>query len=518
MWEQWGLWGWGGWRPWERSASTASTVAPVNERLPFDPDKMAAPRRPIAPAADATPWSVSRLAGEIDATLRRGVPAPVRVIGEVSGFRDRTHWYFDLKDEGAVVNCVLFANIARKINPPPRDGEQVVVKGRVEFYTKAGKVSFILESLERAGEGPLDRAFRELCATLKAEGYFAVERKKPLPRFPRRIAVITSRSAAALQDVIDTARRRCPAVGLVLVDVPVQGDAAAPEIARAIDRVSRHHQRLGVDAIIVTRGGGSKEDLWCFNERVVADAIHRCTVPLVAAIGHETDTTIAELVADERCATPTQAAMRLTPDTGELIRQLDSTQRRLITALARGADIASRDIDRSADRLESAAFDTVAALRTRAHQLELRLERVRPQAQHARMIGRLAAAEDRLRRAVQSRLDPSRLLAAQEGLARSVARRSTDAAARLAALDKHLAAVSPKRVLERGFSITAAADGRLVRSVADVSAGDPLTTHVADGSIVSTVRDQSASHTTPPAPRPSKVRKPDPNEPGLFHG
>jgi exodeoxyribonuclease VII large subunit len=479
---------------------------------------MAAPRRSVAPAPDAAPWSVSRLAGEIDATLRRGVPAPVRVIGEVSGFRDRTHWYFDLKDEGAVVNCVLFANVARKINPPPRDGEQVVVKGRVEFYTKAGKVSFILESLERAGEGPLDRAFRELCATLKADGYFAIERKKPLPRFPRRIAVITSRSAAALQDVIDTARRRCPAVGLVLVDVPVQGDAAAPEIARAIDRVSRHHQQLGVDAIILTRGGGSKEDLWCFNERVVADAIHRCTVPLVAAIGHETDTTIAELVADERCATPTQAAMRLTPDTSELLRQLDSTQRRLVTALARGAELASRDTDRAADRLESAALESVAALRTRAHQLEIRLERVRPQAQHARMIARVAAAEERLRRVMQSRLDPTRLRAAHDGLARAIARRSRDAAASLDALDKHLAAISPKRVLERGFSITAAADGRLVRSVADVAAGDALTTHVADGTIASTVGAHAAPRTTQPVPRSRKARGPDPEEPGLFHG
>lgn len=446
----------------------------------------------------------------------------MRVIGEVSGFRDRTHWYFDLKDEGAVVNCVLFANIARKITPPPRDGEQVVVKGRVEFYSKAGKVSFILESLERAGEGPLDRAFRELCATLKAEGYFAIERKKPLPRFPRRIAVITSRSAAALQDVINTAQRRCPAVGLLLVDVPVQGDAAAPEIARAIDRVSRYHQRLGVDAVILTRGGGSKEDLWCFNERAVADAIHRCTVPLVAAIGHETDTTVAELVADERCATPTQAAMRLTPDATELLRQVDSTQRRLLTALARGAELASRDVDRAVHRLEAAALESVSSMRSRVHQLELRLERVRPQAQHARMLARLAAAEERLRRAVQSKLDRSRVRAAEEALARAAERQSQRTAARVDALDKHLAAISPKRVLERGFSITAAADGRLVKSVRDVATGDALTTHVADGTIASTVGEQAVPANPPAAPRArphgGKPRKPATDEPGLFHG
>ena len=482
---------------------------------------MAAPRRVIAPPADAAaPWSVSRLAGEIDSTLRRGVPAPVRVIGEVSGFRDRTHWYFDLKDEGAVVNCVLFANLARKINPPPRDGEQVVVKGRVEFYSKAGKVSFILESLERAGEGPLDRAFRELCATLKTEGYFAIERKKPLPRFPRRIAVITSRSAAALQDVINTAQRRCPAVGLLLVDVPVQGDVAAAEIARAIDRVSRHHRRLGVDAVILTRGGGSKEDLWCFNERVVADAIHRCTVPLVAAIGHETDTTIAELVADERCATPTQAAMRLTPDSAELLRQLDSTRRRLLSALARGAELASRDVENAAHRLEAAAMNSVGTMRSRAHQLEVWLERVRPQAQHARMLARLAAADDRLRRAMQSKLDRPRVRAAEEALARAVVSQGERAAARLDALDKHLAAISPKRVLERGFSITAAADGRLVRSVRDVAPGDALTTHIADGTIASTVGEHAGPARKADAPRPpaGKPRKPVTDEPGLFHG
>lgn len=479
---------------------------------------MAAPRRAVPAAPDAAPWSVSRLAGEIDATLRRGVPTPARVIGEVSGFRDRTHWYFDLKDEGAVVNCVLFANIARKINPPPRDGEQVVVKGRVEFYAKAGKVSFILESLERAGEGPLDREFRELCATLKSEGYFAIERKKPLPRFPRRIAVITSRSAAALQDVINTAQRRCPAVGLLIVDVPVQGDAAAPEIARAIDRISRHHTKLGIDAVILTRGGGSKEDLWCFNERIVADAIHRCTVPLVAAIGHETDTTIAELVADERCATPTQAAMRLTPDTRELLRQLDSTRRRLVTALARGAELASRDIDRAADRLASSAHDTVSALRTRVHQLELRLERVRPQTQHARMIARVASAEERLRRAIHARLDPSRVAAACDALAIAVERRAQREAATIDALEKHLAAISPKRVLERGFSITAAVDGRLIRSAKDVAAGDALTTHVADGTIASIVGESNQPRPAPSTPRPSRPRSPAPDEPGLFHG
>lgn len=476
---------------------------------------MAAPRRAVAPPPPdaAAPWPVSRLAGEIDGAIRRGVPVSVRVIGEVSGFRERTHWYFDLKDENAVVNCVMFASAARRVNPPPVDGEQVIVKGRLEFYAKGGKVSFLLDSLERAGEGAQERAFRELCAVLRTAGYFAVERKKALPRFPRRIAVITSRSAAALQDVINTAARRCPAVGLLVVDVPVQGASAAGAIAGAIDRVSRLHEQLGVDAIILTRGGGSKEDLACFNDRAVADAVFRCRVPLVAAIGHETDTTIAELVADERCATPTQAAMRVTPDVQELLRQVESSRRRLVGALARGADTARRDVEFAGERLESAAGDAVAAMRTRVHQLELRLERLRPQAVLARMNARLAAAESGLLHAVRACVDRPRVSNLRERLDRTGRRLRETRSGRIDALERHLAAVSPKRVLERGFSITAAADGRLVRSTRDVARGDALTTHVSDGTIASVVGDAA-----PKQSRPGKRRESASDEPGLFHG
>lgn len=450
---------------------------------------MAAPRRdvPGAPSGDA-PWSVSRLAGEIDAALRKSIAASVRVVGEISGFRERTHWYFDLKDEGAVVNCVMFASAARKISPPPREGELVVVKGRIEFYAKGGKVSFILDSLERAGEGPLDRAFRELSAALKSLGYFDIERKKPLPRFPRRIAVITSRSAAALQDVINTRDRRCSAVGLVGIDVPVQGAAAAPVIARAIELVSKYHHRLGIDAAILTRGGGSKEDLWCFNERVVADAIFRCEIPLVAAIGHETDTTIAELVADERCATPTQAAMRLVPDQNELARQIDSIDRRLAISLARSAQVAERNCSIIAQRLSASALARTRSAHGSLAQSELRLERLRPQAVHARMIARVESAAARLHRAIQSaaeidlKVPASRLVAGARANLR-------DSVLRVDAIEKHLNAIAPQRVVERGFSITLDSKGKVVRSISDVRSGDALRTKVADGTIESTVGD-----------------------------
>jgi len=481
----------------------------LTERLPFDPGKMAAPRRAVAPpqAGDA-PWTVTHLAGEIDGALRKGIATAVRVVGEVSGFRDRTHWYFDLKDEGAVVNCVMFASAARRVNPPLRDGEQVIVKGRVEFYAKGGKVSFILDSLERVGEGPLDRAFRELSEALKSAGYFEHDRKKPLPRFPRKIAVLTSRSAAALQDVINTRDRRCPGVGLVVIDVPVQGQGAAPIIARAIDLLSKDHARLGIDAAILTRGGGSKEDLWCFNERVVADAIFRSEIPLVAAIGHETDTTIAELVADERCATPTQAAMRLIPDKVELVRQTDSLLRRLSSAFSRVAQIAERNTSVHAHKLSAGALARTRAAQRKTTDLELRLERLRPQAVHARMIARLEAASHRLQRAMESGIDVD-LAGTGARLAESLRGAMQVRAARADSAEKHLTAVAPVRVLERGFSITLDAKGTLVRKIADVRAGERLRSRVSDGVIESTVGGASPV-------RKSSKRRDDAGQPGLF--
>lgn len=471
---------------------------------------MAAPKRVVAPSvqAGAAPWSVSYLAGEIDGALRRGISGPVRVVGEVSGFRDRTHWYFDLKDADAVVSCVMFASAARRVSPPLRDGEQVIVKGRVEFYSKGGKVSFILDSLERAGEGALDRAFRELSAALKSQGYFEIERKKALPRFPKRIAVITSRSAAALQDVINTRDRRCPAVGLVLIDVPVQGPEAAPSIARAIELVSKHRDRLGIDAAILTRGGGSKEDLWCFNERVVADAIFHCEIPLVAAIGHETDTSIAELVADERCATPTQAAMRLIPDKVELTRQLESTMRRLGGALARSEQTAERDSSVLSHRLIAGILARTRSAQRNITDLELRLERLKPQSVHARMIARLEAASYRLNRAIVATADINIAQVAAR-LDQAVRGATQGRTATIDSTEKHLSAVAPIRVLERGFSITLDSGGKLVRRIGDVKAGDRLQTRLADGAIESTVGGLA------PNKKSSKFRQ-DTGQPGLF--
>ncbi len=495
-------------------------------RLPFDPAKMAAAKRAeqmsLAPARDPDEAiSVSQLADRLDTALKGAFPQRVRVVGEVSNFHERTHWYFDLKDSGAVVNCVMFASAARKAGFVIEHGQQVVVSGRVEFYAKGGKVSFIADKIDPVGAGALDLAYRKLCDELRELGWFAAERKRPLPAFPRKIAVVTSRSAAALQDVLNTIRKRCPAVGVVLADVRVQGDGAAAEVAAAIRTISARHVDLGVDAVLVTRGGGSKEDLWTFNERIVADAIVVCVIPVVAAIGHETDTTIAELVADERCATPTQAAMRLTPDSTALLRQADSIQRRLaslveshlraesrrLDSLARrpalsqpGRVVTARaqELDHARRRLVSAASLVVQRTARRIAAAASRLNTMRPTTLHARIASRVENLDDRLGRAISRAMECR--------------------ADRIDALDRQLELVAPQRVLDRGFSLTTAADGSLIRSTASVKPGQTVLTRVTDGQFESAVTGEA---TPKLARKPGRTRRlgetsGDRNQAGLF--
>jgi exodeoxyribonuclease VII large subunit len=476
-------------------------------RLPFP-----APDQSPKPVGNSEPViTVSQLAAQIDAALRTGLSAPVRFVGEVSGFRERTHWYFDLKDANAVVSCVMFQSAARRVGFAPANGQQVVCRGLVEFYAKSGKVSVILDKIEPVGAGALELAYRALVAELKGLGWFDPDHKVALPAFPRRVAVVTSKTGAALQDVLVTMRRRCPAVGVLVVDVRVQGERAAPEVAAAVRYLDANAALLGIDAILLTRGGGSMEDLWAFNEREVAKAIFECRVPIVAAIGHETDTTIAELVADERCATPTQAAVRLTPETAALLRQIDSHAARLagqvqrairfdvqrVIGLARQPiftnprEVVARARERLVREEESLhqAFEKRAtALRHRLEQAAARLERNRPAAVYARLVGRLNLAESRLRSAPAVKVRESNT--------------------RLAALERQLSSVGPIRVLERGFSVTIGPDGRVVRSPGQVRSGDQVQTRVAAGTFKSTVGDAG----------PRRVSRPGKGEqtPSLF--
>jgi len=350
--------------------------------------------------------------------------------------------------------------------------------------------------------GSLEARFRALCADLKAKGWFEEERKPRLPLLPRRIAIITSRSGAALRDCLAAAAARCPSVGIVVVDVPVQGDGAALEIARAIRRVDAIAPAKGVDVILVTRGGGSREDLWAFNELIVAEAAFRCRTPLVAAIGHEPDVEIIELVA-HRAATPTRGIVMILPDRSALLDQLShwhartrraserrtASQRQHLAAIARH-DLLRRPMAALLDRRRDSLAERRRHLREIVHRFA--------EAHRARLAA-LARRSDRL--LPQARIGAARERVAQ--LSHRVARATRELLAahhrNLAALERHLAGVGPEQVLARGYSITTDAEGRIVRDSHAVRPGTRVKTRVARGSFASEVVDESPSERSPPS-------------------
>jgi len=375
----------------------------------------------------------------------------------------------------------------------------------VSFFAKQGRAQFYVRTIERVGAGSLQERYEALCRELRGLGYFDDGRKRPLPTFPRRIAIVTSATGAAIHDCLRTAAHRCPAVGIVHVDVKVQGDGAGPDVARAVTALDRAAHALGIDAIIVTRGGGSIEDLWAFNERVVADAVFaRRSVPIIAAIGHESDVTIIELVADRRASTPTQAVMLVTPDRAELGEQVDSLRTRLQGGLRRSvrerrdllvriarhpflrsplAPLAARRERLAAIdiRLRRATVVRMTGARQALHSAASVLAAQRPEARLAAARRELVMLTDRIERECRRRLD-----------------RSRDA---IRALGRQLESVSPQQVLQRGFSYTlvARSDGteQLLRSSADAPLGSALSTVIADGVVRSTV---TASMNTPRDP------------------
>lgn len=459
-----------------------------------DPPLARRERAMAAHLGEARPLTVSQVSEIITRTLEDRIPSPLRVIGEVSNLSTRHHWYFSLKDDKAVLSCVAWASNAKRLAMTPRDGQEVVATGQVGHYAPQGRTQFYVTDLRPVGEGALEARFKALCEELRRLGYFDDARKRPLPAYPGRIAVVTSKTGAALQDVIATAAQRWPAVGLLVFDVRVQGEGAAEEVARTIRRINRERLTLGVEAILVTRGGGSIEDLWTFNERLVADAILESTLPVVAAIGHESDVTIAELVADLRAATPTQAVMRLIPAARELAKQIDHVEHRLRSMLIRRLEreqerlnlLARSDIvrgpqaalerlverlDRQHEGLRLAQRQAITQRRINLERLTRRLLRLRPADVTARQRERLSVIHTRLREGLIHRL--------------ALARRA------LEGREQTLQAFEVHGVLRRGFSYTTTPRGGLIRSIGDVQSGDVMLTHLSDGVVRSVVDDRN---------------------------
>jgi exodeoxyribonuclease VII large subunit len=367
------------------------------------------------------------------------------VSGELSNVKGAAsgHWYFCLKDPGAQVECVMFRTRAQFLDFRPENGMQVEVRARVTLYEPRGNYQLAVDEIRKAGLGALYEAFEKLKARLGAEGLFAAERKKRLPAFPRGIGIVTSPSAAALRDVLTTLRRRAPMIPVVLYPAQVQGEGSAGQIVRAIERANA---RGDCDVLILCRGGGSLEDLWSFNEEVVARAIAASRLPIVSGVGHETDFSMADFVADHRAATPTAAAVAASPDRAALLEQVTATRRRLARDVRRRLERDLQRVDSSRRRLLTPA-ERIARNRDRLAQILRRMRRalVDPEAarrDHARWSARLRAA-----------------------LARGQQQRVT----RLASLANALAHLDPTQVLGRGYSIVRDADGHVRRSSAGLA-------------------------------------------------
>ncbi len=398
---------------------------------------------------EARVLTVSELTTQIKERLETAFP-DVYVVGELSRVTRASsgHVYLTLKDEHAVLQGVIWRGIASAIKFELKEGLEVVAHGAVDVYPPRGSYQLIISWVEPRGLGALQLAFRQLMEKLEKEGLFREEIKKPLPRFPRRIGVVTSPTGAAIRDIINVISRRFPAVELYLLPSRVQGTEAAAEIAAAIDLLNE--KRPDLDLLIVGRGGGSLEDLWPFNEEVVARAIHRSAIPIVSAVGHEIDFSISDFAADVRAATPTEAGELVVPDHDEVLRMLDERAKRLAVALQGMVVHGRQRLDALAARY--AFRKPEAAFQERAQRVDDVMERLKT------------------------------LFAHHLGLLRE----------RTAAVGRRLEALSPLRVLERGYSVTFAADGRILRSVRGLSTGERITTRLHEGRISSEIVELGA--------------------------
>lgn len=453
-------------------------------------------RSPISLPDSQPVLSVAELTRRITYLLEEGIGS-VWVEGEISNLRVQSsgHSYFTLKDASSQLSCVLFARTASATGAGVRlrDGLQVQLHGKIGVYGPRGQYQLVVRIVQEKGIGVLQARFGELKARLAAEGLFAAERKRPLPRFPRRIGVVTSPTGAAIRDFLNVLHRRHPGMRVVISPVRVQGKGAAAEIAAAISELSGGGEAPGaVDVIVVTRGGGSLEDLWEFNEEAVARAIVASAVPVVSAVGHEIDFTIADFAADFRAPTPSAAAEILAADGGEVLERCRSLVARigrealaLHASQAARADLAfssalfreperriaetGQTLDRSEVDLTSSVEGFQEALRGRLSASGIRLSSSRPDQRIAALNQRTGSLSALLEHHLRHRL----------GLD----------SGRLGRMESALSALNPEATLQRGFSITRDASGKALTSASRVAGGDRIRTQLAEGILESEVRE-----------------------------
>jgi exodeoxyribonuclease VII large subunit len=419
----------------------------------------------------AAPISVTQLNAMARRLIEQRLPL-LWVAGEISNLTRASsgHFYFSLKDDRAQVRCVLFRHRMQYIDWAPANGMQVEVRAAPSLYEGRGEFQLNIDFMRRAGLGVLFERFEKLKAKLEAEGLFAPERKRRVPAFACRVGVVTSPAAAALRDVLTTLKRRMPKLSVVLYPSPVQGEGAAQRIVAAINAAAARRE---CDLLIVCRGGGSIEDLWAFNEEIVARALAACPIPVISGVGHETDFTIADFVADARAPTPTGAAQLATPDRVELQRQLRTLHQRMRRALVRHlerdmqrVDYLGRRVTHPGERIRNQqkhiAHLAVRLARCAAHHFDQRVFRMRGMARRLRSAATDVAGLQTYRQRLAERLVAAGV--------RTNERHRTD----LARLAAHLSALNPRLVLERGYAIVAAQDGSIVRDAGQLNEGDPV--------------------------------------------
>lgn len=491
-------------------------------------------------------YTPGRLNREARTLLERGLPA-LWLEGEMSNLSRPSsgHWYFSLKDESAQLRCAMFRQRNLLARFTPKDGAHVLARGRVSLYEPRGDYQFIVDHIEEAGEGALRQRFELLKNKLAAEGLFAAERKRPLPRLPRRIGIVTSPTGAAIRDVLHILHRRFCSIPVLIYPVQVQGASAASQIAATIRLASR---RADCDVLILARGGGSLEDLWAFNEEIVARAIVDCAVPLVCGVGHEVDFTIADFVADVRAPTPSGAAELVAPDCNEWFRNVSLLTRRLRSALTRslsarqdrsiwlqrrlaqlhpGVELRQRAqrLDELEQRLLRSARTGLTGRRGTLMQLTAHLRQHSPALRVATARGRLEAARMSIGTAMRARLtsrratlmelaahlrqhSPAREVAAARGRLEALqtsigvaARRRIDhLRGRLGVAARTLDAVSPLATLQRGYAIVTSASGTVVTDAETTQPGSTIEARLARGSLIARVEQVKAPAEKPKNP------------------
>ncbi len=437
---------------------------------------------PLGFSAERRTFTVSELTDGIREALAVRF-TDIWVAGEISGTKAASsgHIYFTLKDGEAQIRCACFARAARFLRFRPQDGIQVLVRGRIDVYAPRGEYQLLVDALEPRGFGALQAAFEQLKKKLAEEGLFEAARKKPLPPYPRRVGLITSPSGAVIQDLLKILTRRFPGIHIRLFPTLVQGEGAAGQLVRGLQYFS---ESGWPEVVILARGGGSVEDLFAFNEEAVARAIVASTVPVVSAVGHETDFTIADFVADLRAPTPSAAAELVVRTRVELEQRLHSAESRLRQAMLFRVAVARRRLtELGVDRLSGDLHRAIGKRQQRADDLESRLRAAARAALAARraklqqLEARLARMDLRLRLADGRRRLEAASLRLTERARALVAR----AGRRLDPLEAHLHQLSPLRILDRGYAIVQRQGGEIVKDPAQVAAGEDLRVRLAAG-------------------------------------